>query len=95
VLGRTPSPANGSTPANGNDKPSNTGRSNLSVEPAAPRTTTSSALRSSKAAISTGARRTGVLGAKKPQKLAVKKVPETISFEDAEKAAREEAERIE
>jgi ADP-ribosylation factor GTPase-activating protein 2/3 len=93
VLGRTPSPANGA-PTNG--KPSNTASSsNLSVESAVPRTTTSSALRSSKTATSTGARRTGVLGAKKPQKLAIKKVAETISFEDAEKAAKEEAEQIE
>jgi len=92
VVGRTPSPANGA-PTNG--KPSTINRSNLSVESAAPRTTTSSALRSSKTATSTGARRTGVLGAKKPQKLGVKKVAETVSFEDAEKAAKEEAERIE
>jgi ADP-ribosylation factor GTPase-activating protein 2/3 len=35
-----------------------------------------------------------VLGAKKPQKLGVKRVTETISFEDAERAAKEEAERI-
>jgi ADP-ribosylation factor GTPase-activating protein 2/3 len=94
VVGRTPSPANGNgTPANG--KPTSATRSNLAVEPAAPRTTTSSALRSSKTATGTGARRTGVLGTKKPQKLVVKKVADTISFEDAEKAAKEEAERIE
>ena len=93
ILGRTPSPAN---VASSNGKPSTTSsRSNLSVESAVPRTTTSSALRSSKTATTTGARRTGVLGAKKPQKLTVKKVAETISFEDAEKAAKEEAELIE
>jgi ADP-ribosylation factor GTPase-activating protein 2/3 len=93
VLGRTPSPANGAAVNNG--KSPNSSRLNLSVD-AAPRTTTSSALRSSaKTTSATGARRAGVLGAKKPQKLAVKKVTEAISFEDAEKAAKEEAERIE
>jgi ADP-ribosylation factor GTPase-activating protein 2/3 len=91
VLGRTPSPANGTA----NGKPTTTAKSSsLSAEPAVPRTTTSSALRSAKTTSNTGARRTGVLGAKKPQKLAVKKVTEAISFEDAEKAAKEEAERI-
>src|SRR5271155_3752023 len=75
--GRTPSPANGA-PTNGKAT-ATTNRSTLSTEPAAPRTTTSSALRSSKTATNTGARRTGVLGAKKPQKLAVKKVADTIS----------------
>ena len=92
-VGRTPSPANGPIPANGKSTPIN--RSNLSVESAVPRTTTSSALRSSKPTTTTGARRTGVLGAKKPQRLAVKKASEIISFEEAEKAAKEEAERIE
>lgn len=93
VLGRTPSPANGTA---GNGKPAATKSSSLSAESAAPRTTTSSAVRSSKLGGSTGARRTGgVLGAKKPTKLAVKKVTDDISFEEAEKAAKEEAERIE
>lgn len=95
VLGRTPSPANGTaTPTNGKATKS----SSLSVESAAaaPRTTTSSALRAStKATSSTGARRTGVLGAKKPTKLVAKKIADPISFEEAEKAAKEEAERIE
>ena len=97
VIGRTPSPATGTaTTTNGKSTP-NTKSSNLSVESAAaaPRTTTSSALRASKTTSSTGARRAGVLGAKKPTKLAAKKVAEPISFEEAEKAAKEEAERIE
>jgi ADP-ribosylation factor GTPase-activating protein 2/3 len=96
VLGRTPSPGNGSS-TNGTttSKPGTPNRTTLAVEPTAPRTITSSALRSSKSATTTGARRTGVLGSKKPTKVAVKKVTETISFEDAEKAAKEEAERIE
>jgi len=93
VLGRTPSPANG-TASNG--KPATTTKSsNLSAETTVPRTTTSSAVRSSKLGGAAGARRTGgVLGAKKPTKLAVKKVTDDISFEEAEKAAKEEAERI-
>jgi len=92
VAGRTPSPANGAV--NGKQT-ATTVRSNLSAEPTAPRTTTSSALRASRTTTSAGARKTGVLGAKKPQKLAVKKIAEPISFEEAEKAAKEEAERIE
>lgn len=93
VLGRAPSPANGTA---GNGKPTATTKSsNLSAESAVPRTTTSSAVRSSKLGGAAGARRTGgVLGAKKPTKLAVKKVTDDISFEEAEKAAKEEAERI-
>lgn len=91
VNGRTPSPADGHG-TNGKATPPS--RSTLTVEPAAPRTTTSSVLRSSRTTTSTGAQRSGVLGAKKPQKLGVKKLTDTISFEDAEKAAKEEAEQI-
>jgi ADP-ribosylation factor GTPase-activating protein 2/3 len=91
--GRTPSPADGVKPV---VTATSTPRATLSVEHSVPRTTTSSALRSTRAAGTTGARRTGgVLGAKKPAKLAVKKISETISFEEAEKMAKEEAERIE
>jgi len=85
VNGRTPSPADGHG-TNGKATPPS--RSTLTVESA------SSVLRSSRTTTSGGAPRSGVLGAKKPQKLGVKKVTDTISFEDAEKAAKEEAEQI-
>jgi ADP-ribosylation factor GTPase-activating protein 2/3 len=94
VIGRTPSPGNPLS-ANGN-KSASSSRSNLSAQAAAaPRTTSSAALRSSKATTGTAQRRSGVLGAKKPQKLALKKVSDPVSFEEAEKAAKEEAERVE
>lgn len=62
--------------------------------PAARTTTSSAALR--KTAASSGPRKANVLGAKKTQKLGVKKVTagDTIDFEEAEKKAKEEAERI-
>ncbi|KAL7269265.1 ADP-ribosylation factor GTPase activating protein, ER-Golgi transport [Rhizina undulata] len=61
------------------------------------RTTTSSALRNKAGgATSAGARKTGgILGAKKTQKLGAKKITgDVIDFEEAEKKAIEEAERI-
>lgn len=65
------------------------------VAPQAIRTTSASAIRKS---TTTGApRKANVLGAKKTQKLGVKKVSgaDAIDFEAAEKKANEEAERIE
>ena len=62
--------------------------------PTAIRTTSSSAIR--KGPTSTGPKRANILGAKKTQKLGAKKVAgEEIDFEEAEKRAKEEAERIE
>ncbi|KAJ9603124.1 ADP-ribosylation factor GTPase activating protein, ER-Golgi transport [Cladophialophora chaetospira] len=64
--------------------------------PTAIRTTSSSAVRKSGALGGAGAKRTNVLGGKKPaQKLGAKKiVGDEIDFEAAEKAAKAEAERI-
>ena len=94
VLGRTPSPAvvpsANASATNGKLKGVNSSIS--SVESNGPRTTTSSALRSTG---TVGARRTIALAPKKPTKPTVKKVTETIDFEEAEKAAKEEAARIE
>ncbi|KAK9354552.1 hypothetical protein V1523DRAFT_362333 [Lipomyces doorenjongii] len=81
IVGRTPSPltANG-----GSNRPA--------------RKITSSSVLRSKTSTSTvgGARRgTGVLGSKKPQKIVAKKVTaEAIDFEEAERKAKEEAEKI-
>jgi ADP-ribosylation factor GTPase-activating protein 2/3 len=62
--------------------------------PVAVRTTTSSAIR--KGPTFTGPKRANILGAKKGQKLGAKKaVGEEIDFEEVEKRAKEEAERIE
>jgi ADP-ribosylation factor GTPase-activating protein 2/3 len=62
--------------------------------PTAIRTTSSGAIR--KGPTSTGPKRANILGAKKTQKLGAKKVVgEEIDFEEAEKRAKEEAERIE
>ncbi|KAI9720215.1 MAG: hypothetical protein M1812_003033 [Candelaria pacifica] len=63
--------------------------------PSAPRTTSSAAIR--KTAPTGTPRKANVLGAKKTQKLGVKKVSgaDAIDFEAAEKKAKEEAERIE
>ncbi len=98
VVGRTPSPflnaANGkdiartSSPlakVEGDDKP---------AAPVASRVTTSAALR--KSTTTSGPRKANVLGAKKVQKLGAKKVTaDVIDFDEAEKKAKEEAERIE
>lgn len=62
--------------------------------PTAIRTNAASAIRKPGVAGPAGAKRTNILGAKKTQKLGAKKVVEDIDFEAAEKAAREEAERI-
>jgi ADP-ribosylation factor GTPase-activating protein 2/3 len=63
-------------------------------KPAASRITHSAALR--KTGTGVGPRKANVLGAKKTTKLAVKKVTsDIIDFDEAEKKAKEEAERIE
>lgn len=97
VIGRTPSPltpgaANGAA-GNGIAR-SKSPLSATSTAPVASRTTTSSALRTKAGA--PGARKSGVLGAKKGAKLGAKKLggSEIIDFDEAEKKAKEEAERI-
>jgi len=62
--------------------------------PTAIRATPASGLRKQGLAGAAGARRGNILGAKKNQKLGAKKVVEDIDFEAAEKAAKEEADRI-
>ncbi|KAH7328250.1 ArfGAP family protein [Stachybotrys elegans] len=95
VMGRTPSPFLNA----GNGKDINRSASPLSKtdsgesKPAASRITTSAALR--KTATTGGARKTNVLGAKKAPKLGAKKVTaDLIDFDEAEKKAKEEADRI-
>ncbi|KAH0597357.1 hypothetical protein MHUMG1_04735 [Metarhizium humberi] len=98
VVGRTPSPflnagnGNGkdtSRPASSLAKSDSTGES----KPAASRLTTSAALR--KTTTAGGPKKLNVLGAKKTQKLGAKKVAaDSIDFDEAEKKAKEEAERI-
>jgi hypothetical protein len=100
VIGRTPSPF---LSANGNGKDIartasplvNSESASDAPKPTASRITSSAALR--KTAGTTGTRKTNVLGAKKTQKLGVKKVAggDVIDFDEAEKKAKEEAERIE
>ena len=96
VVGRTASPLSGngsnkdtSRPSSALSKPSST-----DAKPAASRITHSAALRKSAGA---GPKKTGVLGAKKAGvKLGAKKVSgDVIDFDEAEKKAKEEAERIE
>jgi ADP-ribosylation factor GTPase-activating protein 2/3 len=99
VVGRTPSPFLNAQAQNGKD----TGRSpsplakgsDSESKPAASRITTSAALRTS----ATGPRKANILGAKKVgTKLGAKKLGGTdvaIDFDEAEKKAKEEAERIE
>lgn len=96
VVGRTPSPflnpgANGKDVARSSSPLAKTeGES----KPAPSRITTSAALR--KTATTGGPRKANVLGAKKTTKMGVKKVTgDVIDFDEAEKKAKEEAERIE
>lgn len=96
-LGRTPSPF---LAAGSNGKDISRSASPLSkpdsgeAKPAASRITTSAALRKT-ATGATGPRKTNVLGAKKNTKLGAKKVTsDIIDFDEAEKKAKEEAERI-
>ncbi|KAK0645690.1 ArfGAP family protein [Cercophora newfieldiana] len=96
VVGRTPSPFLNAG-ANGKDiarTASPLAKTEGETKPAASRITTSAALR--KTAPSAGPRKANVLGAKKTQKLGAKKVTaDIIDFDEAEKKAKEEAERIE
>ncbi|QBZ56278.1 hypothetical protein PoMZ_01184, partial [Pyricularia oryzae] len=97
VVGRTPSPFLTAGGANGKDiarTPSPLAKSaDSAVKPAASRITHSSALKKTTGA---GPKKANVLGAKKTTKLGVKKVnAEVIDFDEAEKKAKEEAERIE
>ncbi|KAH8146602.1 uncharacterized protein LAJ45_09285 [Morchella importuna] len=101
VIGRTSSPlvanAAGGADIARTKSPLTSGGSTPATTPPVSRTTTSSALRTKAGGASAaGARRTGVLGAKKPQKLGAKKVTggDVLDFEEAEKKAKEEAERI-
>lgn len=96
VIGRTPSPF---LSAGSNAKDIARTASPLSKpdtadgQPAASRITHSAALRKTTGA--GGARKTNVLGAKKNTKLGAKKVTaDIIDFDEAEKKAKEEAERI-
>lgn len=100
VVGRTPSPfLNAGSNGNGKDiartaSPLVKSEPAENSKPAASRITTSAALR--KAGGAAGPRKANVLGAKKAPKLGVKKVTgDVIDFEEAEKKAKEEAERIE
>ncbi|PHH84958.1 hypothetical protein CDD83_1113 [Cordyceps sp. RAO-2017] len=98
VVGRTPSPFLNAGSGNGKD----TGRSSSPLanidgqtKPAASRITTSAALRKTTSSAAGSGRKTSVLGAKKTTKLGVKKVTgDVIDFDEAEKKAKEEAERI-
>lgn len=96
VIGRTASPLNPQAAGNGaagngiaRSKSPLTG---TATPPAAPRTTTSSALRTKSG--TTGPRKSGVLGAKKGKLGAKKLAGEIIDFDEAEKRAKEEADRI-
>lgn len=96
-LGRTPSPflnaaSNGKDISRSASPLSKTDSSE--AKPAASRMTTSAALRKTTTG-ATGPRKTSVLGAKKNTKLGAKKVTaDIIDFDEAEKKAKEEAERI-
>lgn len=93
VTGRTPSPFLNA--GNGKDIARSTSplaKSAADPKPAASRTTTSAALRKT---VAGGPRKANVLGAKKTQKLGAKKLTgDLIDFDEAEKKAKEEAERI-
>lgn len=94
VIGRTSSPLVANKDTIRTSSPLTSG----GFTPPVSRTTTSSALRTKAGAgTASSARRTGVLGAKKPQKLGAKKAGaggDVVDFEEAEKKAKEEAERI-
>lgn len=91
VTGRTPSPF--LNPNNVARSSSPLAKPDGEAKPAGSRITTSAALR--KTTTAGGPRKTNVLGSKKPQKLGAKKVTaDIIDFDEAEKKAKEEAERI-
>ncbi|KAK9324825.1 hypothetical protein V1517DRAFT_316414 [Lipomyces orientalis] len=99
IVGRTPSPLIGNGDSNSSSTTSlssNGANGNGAAGPA--RTITSSSALRSKTSTSTigGARRgTGILASKKSQKIVAKKgTTEAIDFEEAERKAKEEAERI-
>ncbi|KAI0913642.1 hypothetical protein F4823DRAFT_575964 [Ustulina deusta] len=95
VVGRTPSPFLNAG-VNGKDiarSASPLAKDSSEAKPAASRITTSAALRKT---TTTGPRKANILGAKKATtKLGAKKVADVIDFEEAEKRAKEEADRIE
>ncbi|KOS17778.1 ADP-ribosylation factor GTPase-activating protein glo3 [Escovopsis weberi] len=95
VVGRTPSPFLNAAGADAARASSPLSKSDSAAEakPAASRITTSAALRKT---TTTTAKKTSVLGAKKVQsKLGVKKATgDVIDFDEAEKKAKEEADRI-
>ncbi|KAK9240262.1 hypothetical protein V1525DRAFT_353871 [Lipomyces kononenkoae] len=99
IVGRTPSPlaANGGSNSSSTASLSSNGANgNASAGPAR-KIISSSTLRSKTTTTAVGGTRrgTGVLAAKKPQKVVAKKVAaEAIDFEEAERQAKEEAERI-
>ncbi|KAK3390226.1 arf GTPase-activating protein [Podospora didyma] len=91
VVGRTPSPFLTANSGGVDRAPSPLASD---AKPAASRITTSAALR--KTATTSGPRKANVLGAKKVPKLGAKKITaDLIDFDEAEKKAKEEAERIE
>ncbi|PHH70414.1 hypothetical protein CDD80_6022 [Ophiocordyceps camponoti-rufipedis] len=100
VVGRTPSPFLNAGNGAGKDLARSTSPLSKTddageAKPAASRTTTSAALRKTTGSNASGARKTNVLGAKKTSKLGAKKVTgDVIDFDEAEKKAKEEAERI-
>ncbi|KAK2020947.1 ArfGap-domain-containing protein [Colletotrichum zoysiae] len=96
TVGRTPSPFLNANNGAGKDisrSASPLSKTEADNKPAASRVTTSAALRKT---VATGApRKANILGAKKAPKLGVKKVAsDAIDFDEAEKKAKEEAERI-
>ncbi|PFH56431.1 hypothetical protein XA68_16526 [Ophiocordyceps unilateralis] len=100
VIGRTPSPFLNAGNGAGKDLARSTSPLSKTddtgdAKPAASRITTSAALRKNTGSTAGAPRKTNVLGAKKTSKLGVKKVTgDVIDFDEAEKKAKEEAERI-
>ncbi|KAI0429851.1 hypothetical protein F5Y09DRAFT_247334 [Xylaria sp. FL1042] len=94
VVGRTPSPFLNAG-ANGKDiarSASPLTKDSTESKPTPSKITTSAALRKT---TTTGPRKANILGAKKTTKLGAKKIADVIDFDEAEKRAKEEAERIE
>lgn len=96
MIGRTSSPFPNNNGANGKDiarTASPLAKTEAPAAPTASRITSSAALRKTSGA--TGPRKANVLGAKKVPKLGAKKLTaDVIDFDEAEKKAKEEAERI-
>lgn len=92
VVGRTPSPFINAGSKDGSRSASPLAKPDADAKPATSRTS-SAALR--KTTTTGAARKTNVLGAKKTTKLGAKKVTsDVIDFDEAEKKAKEEADRI-